>query len=148
MKFNGWISPKNEISLSDLINDLDQDSKMGAITTFTGLVRDISDYNEVKVKALEVEAWVEKGEIMRDIAKDIGVRYNLLGMRIVHLEGMLEIGDPIVYVVISSIHRKEAFDALEDAINAYKNKSPVWKKEIYEDGNSHWITTAHSHAEE
>ena len=52
------------------------------------------------------------------------------------------LGMPIVCIVISYEHRKEAFSALEESINAYKQKSPVWKKEIYIDGTGSWITTA------
>ena len=73
---------------------------------------------------------------------DFGLKYELLGIRIIHFEGMIKLGMPIVYIVISSIHRKEAFEALEEAIKAYKQRSPVWKKEIYDDGSGTWITTS------
>ena len=78
----------------------------------------------------------------------LGKKHGLLGLRIVHITGYLAIGDPIVYVVISSIHRKEAFGALEDIIHAYKNESPVWKKEIYSDGSEKWIRTSDLSSEE
>ncbi|MDH5647757.1 MAG: molybdenum cofactor biosynthesis protein MoaE, partial [Candidatus Heimdallarchaeota archaeon] len=95
------------------------------------------------VVALEVEAWEERAnDTMQEIAKKILNNHNLINIGIVHLTGYLNIGDPIVYIVIKSIHRKEAFVALEEAILAYKQGSPVWKKEIYADGSSNWITTA------
>lgn len=143
-KFDGDILPKNSITLTDLINQMGFDEERGAITTFTGLVRSISDNTEKKVVAMEVESWTEKGrESMQKIARRIGEKYGLLGMRLVHLTGRIEIGEVIVLIVLSSIHRKEAFSALEETINAYKNESPVWKKEIYDDGSGEWITTAH-----
>lgn len=143
-KFDGDILPKNSITLTDLINQMGFDEERGAITTFTGLVRSISDNAEKKVVAMEVESWTEKGrESMQKIARRIGEKYGLLGMRLVHLTGRIEIGEVIVLIVLSSIHRKEAFSALEETINAYKNESPVWKKEIYDDGSGEWITTAH-----
>lgn len=143
MKYNGWIAKVNSISLDDIINDLENNLKVGAITTFTGIVREISDTVEKKVVKIEIEAWEDKAdESMKNIAEDIGEKYDLLGVRIIHLEGDINLGEPIVFVVLASIHRKEAFEALEEIIIAYKNKSPVWKKEIYEDGTSNWITTA------
>ena len=143
MKYNGWIAKINSITLDDIINSLGKDTKIGAITTFSGIVREISDTESKRVVQIEIEAWEEKAdESMRTIAEEIGAKYNLLGVRIVHLEGDIHLGEPIVFVVLASIHRKEAFEALEEIIIAYKNRSPVWKKEIYEDGTSNWITTA------
>ena len=74
-------------------------------------------------------------------ANKIGNNNNLHGIRIVHLKGKMVIGDPIVFIIIYSEHRKEGFIAMEEAIYEYKNNSPVWKKEIYEDLTSQWITT-------
>ena len=143
MKYNGWIAKVNSISLDQVINDLDDDLKIGAITTFAGVVREISDTEKKRVIQIEIEAWEDKAdESMKNIAEEIGTKFNLLGVRIVHLEGNIKLGEPIVFVVLASIHRKEAFEALEEAIIAYKTKSPVWKKEIYEDRTSNWITTA------
>ncbi|MHA2252859.1 MAG: molybdenum cofactor biosynthesis protein MoaE [Candidatus Kariarchaeaceae archaeon] len=142
-QYAGWIASVGSINLQDVINDLNISDECGAITTFTGIVRELSDISEKRVLALEVEAWTERGtSSMEHIAMEIGAKFNLLGIRIVHLEGKIELGKPIVFVVISSIHRKEAFAALEEAILAYKQKSPVWKKEIYDDGTGNWITTA------
>ncbi len=143
-RFDGDILTKGSITLDELIGQIPVDTQSGAITTFSGIVRDVSDKESKKVVSMEVEAWPEKGkESMQKIAVRIGERYNLLGMRIIHFTGDLKIGDLIVLIVISSVHRKEAFIAMEEAINAYKNESPVWKKEIYEDGTGNWITTAH-----
>ncbi|MCY3410800.1 MAG: molybdenum cofactor biosynthesis protein MoaE [Candidatus Heimdallarchaeota archaeon] len=143
MRYVGYVLLKGAISLSELIAELPENSKVGAITTFTGIVREVSDTESKKVVSMEVEAWNEKGtESMTEIAVRIGEKYQLLGMRIVHFTGQLAIGDTVVMIVITSVHRKEAFKALEEAINAYKQESPVWKKEIYEDGTGKWITTA------
>lgn len=130
-------------SLEEELRALPESTKIGAITTFTGIVREISDKSTKEVIGLEVEHWEEYGDArMTEIATRIGKEYGLLGIRIVHVYGHLKIGDPIVFVSIASIHRKEAFEALESAIIAYKNESPVWKKEIYADGSGTWIKTA------
>jgi molybdopterin synthase catalytic subunit len=141
--FKGWISKINSITLNDIIKDLENNPHTGAITTFTGIVRKNSDYTDKQVVAMEVEAWEEQTtKSMTNIATRIGEKHNLLGLRIVHLEGEIKLGEPIVFIVIASIHRKEAFAALEESINAYKQESPVWKKEIYDDGSGNWIKTA------
>lgn len=141
--FKGWISPVGSTNLESIIHDLGEDPARGAITTFTGVVRADSDSSRKRVTKIEIESWEGKGtESMNKICEEIGQKYDLLGLRIIHLEGEIGLGDPIVFIVISSAHRKEAFGALEDAINAYKHRSPVWKKEIYDDGTGEWITTA------
>ncbi len=143
MKFYGNVIPIGKIQLQDLINEVMNNTHIGAITTFTGIVRESSDSSDKTVVGLEVEVWEEKGEeAMTQIAREIGEKYNLLGVRIIHLYGNLKLGDPIVYVVLASIHRKEAFMALEEIIDAYKQRSPVWKKEIYSDGSGKWISTS------
>lgn len=141
--FSGWIQEVGTIQLQDLIGDLGDDPKRGAITTFTGVTRADSDHTGATVTKIKIETWEEKStEVMQQIAEDIGEQFSLLGLRIVHLDGIIKLGDPIVFIVISSAHRQEAFSALEEAIHRYKNDSPVWKKEIYSDGSSKWITTA------
>ncbi len=144
MDYNGWIAKIGSINLDEIINGFQTNMKIGAITTFTGIVREISDAEDKKVVEIEIEAWEDKAdESMHNIAHRIGVAHELLGVRIIHLEGRIKLGQPIVFVALASIHRKEAFEALEDIIHAYKNESPVWKKEIYNDGSSKWITTSH-----
>lgn len=144
--FDGWIAKINTLSLEKLIQDLPSNTKSGAITTFTGLTREISDTSKKIVSHLEIETWEEESDLsMKKIAIEIGTKYDLLGVRIVHLTGIIPLGSPIVFIVLSSIHRKEAFAALEDAIHRYKNESPVWKKEVYTDGTGSWITTQKSH---
>ena len=128
--------------LSDDLMSLENADEIGAITSFVGIVRNTSDSEEKRVIGMEVEHWEERGKTsMTDIATRLGEKYGLVGVRIFHVYGKLSIGDPIVYVVLASRHRKEAFEAMEEAIHLYKTESPVWKKEIYEDKTDKWIFT-------
>lgn len=139
----GMVMTKNSVTMQELIGQLGGDKKIGAFTSFSGILRESSDKTKKKVVKMEVEAWPDKAsDTMNQIAVDIGVKYQLMGIRLIHFEGMIELGEPIVLVAISSVHRKEAFAALEEVILRYKQESPVWKKEIYDDGSSNWITTA------
>ncbi len=142
-KFVGGVMEKNSVSLQDLIEELEGDQKIGAFTSFIGVLRESSDKTNKKVVQMDVEAWPERAsDTMNKIAEEIGMKYQLIGMRLIHFECIIGLGEPIVLVAISSEHRKEAFAALEDVILRYKQESPVWKKEIYDDGSSNWITTA------
>ena len=128
--------------LSNQLRQLKNAPYIGAITTFIGVVRKVSSESRHAVDRMEVECWEEKGdEVMTFIATEIGKKHNLLGVRLYHVFGTLKVSDPIVFINIASSHRQEAFQALSEIIIAYKTKSPVWKKEIYSDGSSKWITT-------
>jgi len=42
-------------------------------------------------------------------------------------------------VLVSSVHREHALEALRQCVDLIKEKLPVWKKEIYTDGSTRWI---------
>jgi len=128
-------------SLIDNVSNKKDFPSAGAIFTFTGTVRDSSLENDKKVVAIEIDAWEEKAiASLNKICSDLKERHQLIDMRIWHAVGKLELTDNIVYVVLASAHRQEGIKALDDAINAYKHLSPIWKKEIYEDGSFDWIS--------
>ena len=147
MYIKGMIAPKGTVSFNELYEEAlsMMPDNTGALTTFTGVVRDTNPNETKKVVALYVEAWEEQGsKKMEEIATEIAEKHGLTLCILVHLTGELRIREPIVYVILGSQHRNEGFDALEEIIHRYKHDSPVWKKEIYEDGSSKWITTVKS----
>ena len=128
-------------SLIDNISNKKEFPSAGAIFTFTGTVRDSSLENDKKVVAIEIDAWEDKAiASLNKICTDLKHRHNLIDIKIWHAVGRLELTDDIVYVVLASAHRKEGLLALDEAIDAYKHLSPIWKKEIYEDGSFEWIS--------
>ena len=60
---------------------------------------------------------------------------------IVHRLGRLQIGEVSVAIVITSPHRKVAFEACQYAIDTLKKIVPLWKKEFFEDGEI-WVEGA------
>jgi molybdopterin synthase catalytic subunit len=109
----------------------------GAIATFTGTVRRRSRGREVE--SLEYEAYAEMAEdVLAEIATELRERYDLTGIAIHHRVGRLELGEASVVVAVSAPHRADALAACRDAIDALKDRVPVWKKEIY-DGGEEWI---------
>lgn len=127
--------------LIDSVIDGKNFANAGAIFTFTGTVRNSSFENKKKVIAIEIDAWEEKAiESLNNICKNLKEKHKLLDIRIWHAIGRIELKDEIVFVVLASAHRKEGLMALDDAIEAYKHLSPIWKKEIYADGSNEWIS--------
>lgn len=124
------------IDLQALI-DAVADPAAGAVVTFVGTVRNHARGREVRY--LDYEAYPEAAEkMLAQIAGEIGERWGIDRVAIVHRTGRLEIGDASVAIVVASAHRAEAFDACRYAIERIKQIVPIWKKEHYADGEV-WI---------
>lgn len=109
----------------------------GAICIFEGVVRDNSAGRKTEFlvyEAYEQMALAKLEEIGRLVA---GV-WEIGSVGIVHRLGRLEIGEASVAVVVTSPHRRSAFDACHYAIDRLKKVVPIWKKEHFEDGEV-WI---------
>ena len=112
-------------------------SDVGAVATFIGLVRDVSEKHNVKSLTLEhYPGMTEKS--MQAIVDTAMSRWPVLRVIAVHRVGRLAIGDQIVYVGVSSRHRKAAIEACEYVIDQLKSKAVIWKKEQTAEGE-HWL---------
>jgi molybdopterin synthase catalytic subunit len=110
----------------------------GAVVTFHGVVRASSDSGRA-VRYLEYEAYPEMAEAqMRAIGAEIKRRWDIDDVAMVHRIGRLEIGEASVVIAVASPHRGEAFDACEYAIDTLKATVPIWKKEVFADGEV-WV---------
>lgn len=113
------------------------DERHGAVATFVGVVRGIS--RGKRISHLEYEAYEGMAvKRMADVAAQIKERWGLDRVAIVHRVGRLEIGEASIVIAVASPHRHEAFVACEFAIDEVKRTVPVWKKEVWEDGEV-WI---------
>lgn len=110
----------------------------GGIVVFVGTVRDQTKGK--KVKHLEFESYEPMAiKEMSKIAEDAKVKWGLHDMVIHHRVGLIPIEEEAVVIACSSAHRKEAFAACEYAIDTLKESVPIWKKEIFEDGEV-WVS--------
>jgi molybdopterin synthase catalytic subunit len=110
----------------------------GAVVAFHGVVRASSDSGRA-VRYLEYEAYPEMAEAqMRAIGAEIKRRWDIEDVAMVHRIGRLEIGEASVVIAVASPHRGEAFDACEYAIDTLKATVPIWKKEVFADGEV-WV---------
>lgn len=115
----------------------------GAVVLFSGTVRDHAEGRQ-DVVALEYEAYEEAVvPSFRAIAEETRRRHpGARRIAILHRTGRLSLGESSVVVAVSSAHRPVAFEAARFAIDALKESAPIWKKEIWRDGED-WGTGAH-----
>lgn len=112
-------------------------SGAGAVTVFTGHVREWT--NGVRTLYLSYEAYVPMAEKkLAQIGDEIQERWPGTRVAIAHRIGELHISDIAVVIAVSSPNRKASYEANEYAIERIKQMVPIWKKEIWEDGEE-WI---------
>ncbi len=110
---------------------------IGAIVTFTGLVRDMAGGENILGMELEhYPGMTEKA--LADIEAQANSRWELQATRIVHRYGKLAPGAQIVLVATASPHRQDAFEAAEFIMDFLKSRAPFWKKEGTPNGGK-WV---------
>ena len=109
----------------------------GGIDIFIGTVRDATKGK--KVIRLEFEAYknMAKKE-MEKIAEQAFSKWPVQKILIHHRTGVLQVGEIPVIIAVAAAHRDAAFDACRYIIDTLKQTVPIWKKEIFEDGEV-WV---------
>lgn len=109
----------------------------GAFVDFEGVVR-----NNTKgrvTRFLDYECYEKMAvKMMAQIGREIHAAHPIGRIALVHRLGRMEIGETSVVVVVTSPHRKPAFDAALEGINRLKKLVPIWKKEYFADGEV-WV---------
>jgi len=109
----------------------------GGIDVFIGTVRNATKGK--KVIHLEFEAYESMAlNEMRKIAETTLATWPVHKILIHHRTGLLNIGEIPVVIAVSAAHRAAAFDACRYAIDMLKQTVPIWKKEVFEDGEV-WV---------
>lgn len=110
----------------------------GAVVLFFGTVRNNTDGRPVS--CLEYEAYPPMAEKkMSEIAEEIAEKWGITRVAMIHRVGKLEIGEVSVAVGVASPHRKDGFEACQYAMNRLKQIVPIWKREIWADGEAEWV---------
>jgi len=110
----------------------------GGTVLFIGTVRDENRGREVLSLHYEAFAPMAVREITA-IAAEARTRFGVRGVAVHHRTGSLALGDVAVVVAVAGVHRAEAFLAARYVIDELKARAPIWKKEIYRDGES-WLS--------
>ena len=114
----------------------------GGIDMFLGTTRNHSKGK--KVIRLEYEAYSPMAlRMVSEIESEIRKRWNIQKISIVHRIGAVPVMEASVAIAVSAAHRKEAFEACRYAIDELKKRVPIWKKEIFEDGEV-WVENVES----
>ena len=116
-----------------------QDPAAGGVVSFTGLVRDHDGGKGVT--ELEYEAHPGAEQAMRAVAEQIAAELPVHALAAVHRTGLLAVGDIAVVVAASASHRWQAFEAARRLIDDLKDTVPIWKRQVFADGEQEWVGT-------
>lgn len=109
----------------------------GAIVTLDGFVRQFTKGRETQYLVYEGYEPMAVRE-MEKLGARAKEQFSIENVGIVHRLGRLEIGETSVVISVASPHRRAAFEACEWLIKELKKTVPIWKKEVYADGEI-WI---------
>ncbi len=112
-------------------------SGAGAVVAFGGVVRD-HDHGR-NVTHLEYVGHPSAEELIAEIAAEIATMPNVHAVAISHRIGMLGVGDVALAAAVSAAHRGEAFDACRALVEEVKARLPIWKRQVFADGEEEWV---------
>jgi len=115
-------------------------SKFGASIFFTGTVRDVNEnkkvtgitydaHDEMVIKSFE-EIYQAASEKLKIADKAVFIE---------HTKGYLSLGDISILIAVACKHRDQAYVLSRYIIEEIKKRSPIWKKEHYEDQTTEWL---------
>ena len=111
-------------------------SGMGAVVTFSGIVRD----TDAGLEAMEIEHYPGMTHAqLANFAEQAQARWSLGDVLVIHRHGRLVPGDMIMMVATAAPHRVDAFEAAEYLMDYLKSRAPFWKREVRLDGKSDWV---------
>jgi MoaE-MoaD fusion protein len=115
-----------------------QSPDMGAVVTFTGVVR--NNFSGRATAYLEYEAFAPMAiKVLAELAEQARERWGTGAIAIHHRIGTLQIGEVAVLIVVASAHRQAAFEAAAWLMDRIKEVAPIWKREHWADGASEWV---------
>ena len=115
---------------------------VGAVVTFSGLVRDFE--LDDAINSLSLQHYPGMTEtLLQEIVDQANKRWQLIGSTVIHRVGELLPRDQIVFVGVASQHRSDAFEAAQFLMDYLKTKATFWKK-VSQDGRQHWVESKES----
>jgi molybdopterin synthase catalytic subunit len=113
------------------------DDGVGAVAAFVGTVREFGSGAAVSRMELEHYPGMTEAAIAA-MVDEAFARFDIRAAKVIHRVGLLQAGDQIVAVLVSSAHRGQAFQACEFLMDYLKTQAPFWKKEYTADG-AQWV---------
>ena len=127
---------RKDLDLMDVIAAV-KSPRAGAVVTFLGTVRELSEGDRVKLLDYESYRSLAEEELLH-IAEEAGRRFDIVETAIVHRTGRLKVGESIVAIAVSAVHRDAAFKACRFVIDELKTRAAIWKKE-YTARGERWV---------
>jgi MoaE-MoaD fusion protein len=109
----------------------------GATVTLDGYAREWTAGRKTKYLVYEAYEPMALAE-MEKLGNEARRRFEISHIGMVHRAGRVEIGETSVVISVSAPHRRAAFEACEWAIRELKRTVPIWKKEVFDDGEE-WV---------
>jgi molybdopterin synthase catalytic subunit len=126
------------LDVTEVVDALGDDGA-GGLTLFVGQVRDHDGGKGVT--ALDYSAHPTALDRLRDVCRRVAEEHDVRGVAAVHRVGPLQIGDLAVVVATTAAHRGDAFAASRDLIDTLKAEVPIWKHQLFADGDEEWVGT-------
>jgi len=115
-------------------------SKFGASIFFTGTVRDVNEnkkvtgmtydsHDELVIKSFE--------QIYKEADEKLNIKDK--AVYIEHIKGYVPLGEISIIIAVACKHRDQVYVLSRYIIEEIKKKSPIWKKEHYENEDSEWL---------
>ena len=134
------VDSKKEKILHSNAEKFIKDSKFGASIYFLGTVRNINDnkkvtgitydsHDEMVLKSFE--------EIFNDANQKLDIKDKAVFIE--HAKGYLNLGEISIIIAVACKHRDQAYVLSRYIIEEIKKRSPIWKKEHYENDESEWL---------
>ena len=126
---------KSDFDLTTEVDAIRKNSRIGAIASFVGQVRDVA-------MTLEHYPGMTENAIGK-IVDEAKSRWQVMDCTVIHRYGELRPNDQIVLVAVASAHRGDAFAACEFIMDYLKTRAPFWKKEATAEG-PRWVEARNS----
>jgi molybdopterin synthase catalytic subunit len=111
--------------------------EVGAVAIFIGVVRAVSGDGKVLKLCYEAHETLAHN-ILEGVVEDVKKKYGLIDVVAEHRLGDVLAGEDIMYVLVASKHRDEAYKALTELVDRIKREVPIWKKE-YTEKSVKWV---------
>ena len=134
------VDSKKEKILTSNAEKFIKDSKFGASIYFLGTVRNINDnkpvigitydsHDEMVIKSFK--------EIYNEADQKLDIKDKAVFIE--HAKGYLDLGEISIIIAVACKHRDQAYVLSRYIIEEIKKRSPIWKKEHYENEESEWL---------
>jgi molybdopterin synthase catalytic subunit len=112
----------------------------GAELLFLGTVRNVNEGR--RVEAVNYDGHVSLSEkVLRDLCLEAASRWGEdLNFWLEHRLGRVAVGEVSLIVYVTAPHRDSAYQASRYVLEQIKQRLPVWKEELYCEGEKAWLS--------